>query len=63
MDGKQTAVSRRGFLGTAGTASLAGLLGAASPVRADLDSDRKIRIGVVGGGFGASFQWHLDQRS
>ncbi len=25
-----------------------------------LPSDRKIRIGVVGGGFGASFQWHED---
>jgi predicted dehydrogenase len=24
------------------------------------DDDRKIRIGVVGGGFGAAFQWHLD---
>ena len=23
-----------------------------------LQSDRKIRIGVVGGGFGCSFQWH-----
>ncbi len=60
MDGKQTAVSRRGFLETASSASLAGLLGAGVPARADLGSDRKIRIGVVGGGFGASFQWHLD---
>jgi predicted dehydrogenase len=25
-----------------------------------LKSDRKIRIGVVGGGFGAAFQWHED---
>ncbi|HOS92579.1 MAG TPA: Gfo/Idh/MocA family oxidoreductase [Armatimonadota bacterium] len=23
-------------------------------------TDKKVRIGVVGGGFGASFQWHLD---
>jgi len=36
-----------------------GLL-AAVPAPAQLGSDRKIHIGVVGGGFGASFQWHLD---
>ncbi len=25
-----------------------------------LDPGRKVRVGVVGGGFGAAFQWHLD---
>jgi len=24
------------------------------------ETDKKIRIGIVGGGFGAAFQWHLD---
>jgi len=45
---------RRDFLGLAGLA----LAAAARP--AQLDPGRKVRIGVVGGGFGASFQWHLD---
>ena len=35
-------------------------LAAAAPAAAQLASDRKIRIGIVGGGFGSSFQWHLD---
>jgi predicted dehydrogenase len=55
-------VSRRDFLSAAGAATLAGSFGlkAAVSAQAELGSDRKIRIGVVGGGFGASFQWHLD---
>ena len=49
--------TRREFLGATGAA----LLGAAAvPAAAQLDPDRRIRIGVVGGGFGSSFQWHLD---
>jgi hypothetical protein len=48
-------ISRRDFLTTVAASSL----GAAVPA-AELKSDRKIRIGVVGGGFGASFQWPLD---
>ena len=59
MEGKNTTVSRRGFLGAAGSATLAGSVAAsaaaAESAEAVLDSDRKIRIGVVGGGFGASF--------
>ena len=64
--------SRRAFLGKAGAgALLAGASGVLSPnllganVAPDpgtyqpLDPARKVRIGVVGGGFGASFQWHL----
>ena len=47
--------SRRDFLAATGTAALAGSLPAAAPA-----ADRKVRVGVVGGGFGASFQWHLD---
>ena len=41
--------------------------GAAAPAPAltapALASDRRIRIGVVGGNFGAQFQWHLDPNS
>jgi predicted dehydrogenase len=33
------------------------LLGSAALLRAD---SRPVRIGIVGGGFGADFQWHLD---
>ena len=53
--------SRREFmgvtaLGSAGLAAAAAMPpGAAAPEA----SSRKIRIGIVGGGFGASFQWHL----
>jgi len=53
-------VSRRGFLHATSTAALVGSMVAAGPAQAQLKSDRRIRVGVVGGGFGASFQWHLD---
>ncbi len=53
-------VSRREFLDAAGAAALIGSLGAAVLAGPQLKSDRKVRIGVVGGGFGAGFQWHLD---
>jgi len=51
--------SRRDFLTITGAAALVSSLAASLPA-AELKSDRKIRVGVVGGGFGASFQWHLD---
>ncbi|NQT87343.1 Gfo/Idh/MocA family oxidoreductase [bacterium] len=53
-------ISRRDFLSVTAAAALVGSLAAAVPARAELGSDRKIRMGIVGGGFGASFQWHLD---
>jgi len=61
-------LSRRDFLHTAGGATLAVALAEASTkleARAAeqeerTDPDRKIRLGIVGGGFGSSFQWHLD---
>lgn len=61
MKNEKTGVSRRGFLGAAGSAALAGsVASAAMGGEPAIDPDRKIRVGVVGGGFGASFQWHLD---
>jgi len=54
--------SRREFLEAAGLLSVIGSLdlAAAVPARAEVGSDRKIRMGIVGGGFGSAFQWHLD---
>jgi len=65
--------SRRAFLEKAGTGMF--FAGASGPLASNLyaanapapdpgtykplETDRKVRIGVVGGGFGASFQWHL----
>lgn len=58
------ALSRRGFLAGA-TASLALPMAASALGKSLADapaweqrSDKKIRIGIVGGGFGQSFHWH-----
>ena len=56
-DSDNTACSRRGFL-KRGSAALAGMTIATQPALAVNTAPRKVRIGVVGGGFGASFQWH-----
>lgn len=56
-------MSRRVFIKTAGAAAVA-----ASVVGGDVmaegnakaDPERKVRIGVVGGGFGCAFHWHQD---
>lgn len=60
MDRSDHTVSRRSFLQTTGQAALAGALAASvSPGQSQpANSDRKIRMGIVGGGFGASFYWH-----
>jgi len=62
MEEHDSDVSRRGFLGSTGAAALVGTVGlaVAVPAATVLKSERKIRIGIVGGGFGSSFQWHLD---
>jgi predicted dehydrogenase len=63
MSDDSLAVSRRDFVKVAGAAALASALGLATtavPAPAQLVSDRKIRVGIVGGGFGAAFMWHLD---
>ncbi|HJN18570.1 MAG TPA: twin-arginine translocation signal domain-containing protein, partial [Armatimonadota bacterium] len=55
-------LSRRDFITTAMTAAAAaGTL--ASAVAQDVNEqtiDKRVRIGVVGGGFGAGFHWHED---
>lgn len=58
---ERSAISRRQFLGV-GSAALATSLAFTKQVsaRQGVDPERKVRIGIVGGGFGASFQWHLD---
>ncbi len=54
-------MSRRDFLHGIGSAALlAGTIREAMAQGAELVSDRKIRIGVVGGGFGCAFHWHQD---
>ena len=61
MERPTTTVTRRGFLGAAGSAAVLGSLNPATSSAARvLSSEKKISIGVVGGGFGSSFQWHLD---
>jgi len=56
-------ISRRTLMQKTGQVVVAGSIvaSAASIARAKvLESDRKIRVGIVGGGFGSSFQWHED---
>ena len=55
--------SRREFLrvsgmALAGMALAPGIISAQQREAATMKSDKKIRIGVVGGGFGTSFYWH-----
>lgn len=49
--------SRRKFL-REGSAALAAAAIASQPAMAVNTAPKKVRIGVVGGGFGCSFQWH-----
>jgi len=64
-------LSRRDFLSWVSASALIGGAVSPAPVRgpkglaaqaeqAAPKPDRKVRIGVVGGNFGCSFQWHLD---
>ena len=54
---KSPGFSRRGFIKRSGFA-LAGTLLASQASLAVNTVPRKVRIGVVGGGFGCAFQWH-----
>ena len=49
-------ISRRKFI--SGSAALAGTAMFYNPLSATVPSAKKIRMGIVGGGFGRSFQWH-----
>ena len=61
MPDGEVIVSRRNFLKSTGAAALgAALAGGKAMPQEGPDSDRKVRIGVVGGGFGCSFHWHQD---
>ncbi len=66
MHGDHASMSRRAFLGaTARSGALASIGAAGARARAEapdpeVRSDKRIRIGVVGGGFGCSFHWHED---
>ena len=62
MPHPENGVSRRSFLKGTSAAVAAGSLSAADALGAaeSQESGRKIRIGVVGGSFGAAFQWHLE---
>ncbi|HOV78362.1 MAG TPA: twin-arginine translocation signal domain-containing protein, partial [Sedimentisphaerales bacterium] len=52
-------LSRRGFLEYSGKAAvLAAALGTQVGRAYPADSTKKIRLGVVGGGFGSTFWWH-----
>jgi len=58
-------MSRRDFLRCTGLTALSASIpgagsGATAVQAAEPVSDRKIRLGVVGGGFGAAFHWHQD---
>jgi predicted dehydrogenase len=62
MPDPQPGLSRRDFLAGVTAATLLARRGpgAEPPATPALTSDRRIRVGVVGGNFGAQFQWHLD---
>jgi predicted dehydrogenase len=57
-------ISRRTFLQAAGASTLAAAVARALQAQPapfeEVPDDQKPRIGVVGGGFGAAFQWHLE---
>ncbi len=59
MDRSRRDFLRRSGFALAGMAMAPGLVTGQEETRMDRAS-KKIRIGVVGGGFGAAFHWHLD---
>ena len=52
--------SRRQFLRQTGASAAAAML---APHVAHAKQERKIHVGVVGGGFGSTFFWHLHPKS
>lgn len=59
MDRSRREFMRRGGITLAGMALAPGMAAAEKEAGVEKTS-KKIRIGVVGGGFGAAFHWHLD---
>lgn len=59
MNASRNLESRRTFLAQAGAAALATAVSGANLARA-VDPEKKVSIGIVGGGFGSSFYFHLD---
>lgn len=57
MTSSQDVLSRRSFLERTGQAAIMGATLSLATGK-ELDPGRKVRIGVVGGGFGTSLQWH-----
>ena len=60
MNEDRQGVSRRDFLNTTGSAALAASLTFSGAKSSADEPVKKVRMGIVGGGFGSSFQWHLD---
>ncbi len=58
MDHNSEAISRRRFVQGVGASAVV-LAGNGPSGAAPQKSSRQVKIGVVGGGFGSSFQWHL----
>ena len=56
MEKLKTGISRRRFI--SGSAALAGTAMLYNPLLAAEPAAKKIRMGIVGGRFGRSFQWH-----
>jgi predicted dehydrogenase len=67
MESQKEDISRRDFIKTGGVvaASGAAMIAAARQVHASMPpyrqtSEKKVRIGIVGGGFGLAFHWHQE---
>ena len=60
MKKQKSEITRRQFVETTSSAALAASLGLSGRWSSAAEPTRKIRMGIVGGGFGAAFQWHLD---
>ena len=51
--------TRRNLLAAGGAVAVAAQSGPAQTLTGERSAGRTVRVGVVGGGFGSSFQWHL----
>ena len=58
MSSPHVSLTRRDFLATAATAGAVALAPRFSSAATAPASDRKLRVGIVGGRFGATFQFH-----